>query len=119
MAQIPQADPGKVCPFNGKDTSKVCHKCPMWIQVRGTNPQGGEVDHWNCSLAWMPMLMIENSQQQRQTAAAVESFRNVVAEGNRQTAATLASAIAATANMAVQIRDGSQARVIESPKGEG
>jgi hypothetical protein len=30
----------------------------------------------------MPMLMIENSQQQRQTGAAVESFRNEMVKNN-------------------------------------
>ncbi len=51
--------------------------CAWFIQVRGTNPNTGkEVDEWACAIAWMPMLMIENSQQQRQTGAAVESFRN-------------------------------------------
>jgi hypothetical protein len=33
-------------------------------------------------MAWMPMLMIENSQQQRQTGAAVESFRNEMVKTN-------------------------------------
>jgi hypothetical protein len=33
-------------------------------------------------MSWMPMLMIENSQQQRQTGAAVESFRNEMVKGN-------------------------------------
>lgn len=86
MAQIPQADAGKICPFNGKDTSKVCHKCPLWIQVRGKDPQSEkEIDHWACSLAWMPMLLIENSQMQRQTGAAVESFRNEMVSRNDAT----------------------------------
>jgi len=30
----------------------------------------------------MPVLMIENSQQQRQTGAAVESFRNEMVKSN-------------------------------------
>ncbi len=30
------------------------------------------------AVTWLPVLMIENSQQQRQTGAAVESFRNEV-----------------------------------------
>jgi hypothetical protein len=30
-------------------------------------------------MAWVPILLIENSAQQRSTAAAVESFRNEVA----------------------------------------
>lgn len=56
--------------------------------VRGKHPQTGEeVDEWNCAMTWLPVLLIENSQQQRQTGAAVESFRNEVvktAEANRE-----------------------------------
>ena len=92
MSQIPQADPGSVCPFNGKDTSKVCHKCPMWIKVVGKNPQSNEVyDKWICSFAIMPILTIENSQQQRQTGAAVESFRNEMVNSNESTLRLVAS----------------------------
>ena len=41
------------------------------------NPNTGEeVDDWSCAVTWLPSLMIENSQQQRQTGAAIESFRN-------------------------------------------
>lgn len=47
------------------------------MKVRGNNPNTGEeIDDYGCSIAWLPVLMIENSQQQRQTGAAVESFRN-------------------------------------------
>lgn len=47
------------------------------------NPNtGAEVDEWGCSIAWLPVLMIENSQQQRQTGAAVESFRNEMVKAN-------------------------------------
>jgi hypothetical protein len=52
----------------------------MWMLVRGKNPNTGqEVDQWNCSFAFLPMLMIENSQQARGVGAAVESFRNEMA----------------------------------------
>jgi predicted Ser/Thr protein kinase len=52
-------------------------KCEWFTQVRGENPNTGEqVDEWGCAVTWLPMLLIENSQQQRQTGAAVESFRN-------------------------------------------
>ena len=33
-------------------------------------------------MSWMPILMIENSQQQRSTGAAVESFRNEMVRAN-------------------------------------
>lgn len=49
--------------------------------VRGKHPQtGADVDEWGCAMSWLPVLLIENSQQQRQTGAAVESFRNEVAK---------------------------------------
>jgi hypothetical protein len=88
--QIPHADEGRNCPFNGKDMSEVCHRCPLWIQVRGVNPNTGEsIDRWDCSFALLPTLLIENSQMQRQTGAAVESFRNEMVKANRNHAADL------------------------------
>lgn len=59
------------------------HRCAWYIEVHGTNPNTGDVvKDWACSMAWMPMLMIENSQQQRSTGAAVESFRNEMVKAN-------------------------------------
>lgn len=53
------------------------------MKIRGNNPNTGEeVDEWGCAIAWMPLLMIENSQQQRSTGAAVESFRNEMVKAN-------------------------------------
>jgi hypothetical protein len=79
--QVPRSTSTNVCPFNGKQMKSVCHKCPLWINVKGADPQTGEtVDRWNCSWAWMPMLLVENSNMQRQTGAAVESLRNRQAE---------------------------------------
>jgi hypothetical protein len=43
---------------------------------------GNQVDEYQCAIAWMPMLLIENSGQQRQTGAAVESFRNEMVKAN-------------------------------------
>ena len=53
------------------------------MQIRGKNPNTGEdTDEWGCSMAWLPVLMVENSQQQRSTGAAVESFRNEMVKAN-------------------------------------
>jgi hypothetical protein len=72
---------GTFCPLIKEDCIQI--KCSWFAQVRGINPNTGkEVDEWGCSIAWMPMLMIENSQQQRQTGAAVESFRNEMVKAN-------------------------------------
>lgn len=58
-------------------------KCRKWVQLMGHNPNTGEqINKWDCVDSIIPHLMIENSQQQRQTAAAVESFRNEMVEAN-------------------------------------
>ena len=70
------------CPLNSFQPCKEL-ECAWFMKVVGTNPNTGkEVDEWGCSMAWLPMLMIENSQQQRQTGAAVESFRNEMVKAN-------------------------------------
>jgi hypothetical protein len=70
-----QLKPGTLCPLIGENCRGL--ECSWYTQVRGNNPQTGEeVDEWGCAVTWLPVLLIENSQQQRQTGAAVESFRN-------------------------------------------
>lgn len=74
---------GKYCPLIKKDCIGL--QCSWFTQIRGTNPNTGEpVDEWGCAITWMPFLMIENSQQQRFTSAAVESFRNEVVDANQK-----------------------------------
>lgn len=70
------------CPLDG---FKPCRQldCAWFMKVRGSNPNTGEeIDDYGCSIAWLPVLMVENSQQQRQTGAAVESFRNEMVKAN-------------------------------------
>lgn len=79
MKQIPHGPDHLYCPFWRKRMSAVCHTCPQWVQLRGTNPNTGEVvDSWQCALAALPMLLIENAQQSRQNGAATESMRNEI-----------------------------------------
>lgn len=70
------------CPLDG---FKPCRQleCAWFMKIKGKDPQSEkEIEEWRCSIAWMPMLMIENSQQQRGTQAAVESFRNEMVKAN-------------------------------------
>jgi len=70
------------CPLDG---FKPCRQleCAWFMKIKGKDPQSEkEIEEWGCSIAWMPMLMIENSQQQRSTSAAVESFRNEMVKNN-------------------------------------
>jgi len=71
------------CPLIGEECMKL--KCEWFTQVRGKNPQTNQdVDEWGCAVTWLPMLLIENSQQQRQTGAAVESARNESVRDNEE-----------------------------------
>lgn len=57
--------------------------CWKWIQIQGANPNTGEeMNTCKCADAWKPLLLVENSQQQRQTGAAIESFRNEMVKAN-------------------------------------
>lgn len=70
------------CPLNNFKPCKQTD-CAWFVQMRGTNPNtGADVDEWACAMAWLPLLLLENSQQQRQTGAAVESFRNEMVRAN-------------------------------------
>ena len=49
----------------------------------GKDPQtNADIEDWRCAISWFPMLLIENSQRQMQTGAAVESFRNEMVKSN-------------------------------------
>jgi hypothetical protein len=75
-------EPKSNCPL---DNFNPCRQldCAWFIKVVGKNPNtGAEVEDWGCAMAWLPILTIENSQQQRQTGAAVESFRNEMVKNN-------------------------------------
>jgi len=68
---------GKPCIEDGTVVEGELHACRFWIKIVGKHPQtGAEIDHYDCAFTWMPILLIENTQKQRETGAAVESFRN-------------------------------------------
>jgi hypothetical protein len=70
------------CPLDG---FKPCRQleCAWFMKLVGKNPNtGADVEDWGCAMAWLPILTIENSQQQRSTGAAVESFRNEMVKNN-------------------------------------
>jgi hypothetical protein len=76
---------GKFCPLVKGDCKQL--ECLFFTQLRGMNPNTGDpVDEWGCAITWIPFLLVENSQMQRQTGAAVESFRNEVVRTNEAAA---------------------------------
>lgn len=81
-----------ICPLNGQFCSSGVRKdfpedattgqkftCRWWVHVAGEDPQTRkQIDHFDCSLSWMPILMIENSQMTRFVAASVDKTANEV-----------------------------------------
>ncbi len=87
-------DPKIRCPATGftKSCRSIVSKfdCPKFVKISGVNPNDGQpVDKFGCVDSFLPMLLIENSQQQRQTGAAVESFRNEMVKANNNTLAVM------------------------------
>ena len=89
MMQLKQ---GTFCPLIKKDCIGI--QCNWFTQIRGNNPNtGSEIDEWGCAIAWLPIMLIENAQQQRQTGAAVESFRNEMVKANDSSISILKKAV--------------------------
>lgn len=77
---------GEECVEDGAIRNGELVTCRFWVHVLGKDPQTGkDVDNADCAFAWTPILLIENSQQQRSTGAAVESFRNEMVKANEGT----------------------------------
>lgn len=71
------------CPLNSFEPCKQL-ECAWFVKLTGQDPNTGKsIDEFGCAMAWMPMLLIENAQQSRQTGAAVESFRNEIVKQNQ------------------------------------
>jgi hypothetical protein len=78
----------KHCPLY----KEACHEhtCRWYIQLMGSHPQTGvALTEWGCAVEWLPILMIEQSKEVRQSAAAIESFRNESVNNAQQIAAAL------------------------------
>ena len=72
-----------ICPL----IRKACieNRCRFWVHITGEHPQtGAKMDHFDCSMAWLPVLLVENSRRATGTTAAVESLRNEVTQRQDQ-----------------------------------
>lgn len=92
------------CPLNGFEPCKEL-ECAWFMKVNGANPNTGEqIEEWGCAMAWMPILLIENSQQQRQTGSAVESFRNEMVKANQVSQQVLLAAMQQSGSKIIEVQ---------------
>ena len=79
----------KTCPQNGEPcvdgfrpdfkphTDGKIYACRWWTAVKGKDPQSETIlDFYDCSVPWMPVIGIEQSQMTRQNTATMQDFRN-------------------------------------------
>jgi hypothetical protein len=67
----------KTCPFLNKDC--IEDKCMFWTKLIGEDPQTRQpYDQWSCAIAWLPVMLVENSQMTRQGTSTVQEFRSEV-----------------------------------------
>lgn len=72
-----------ICPL----LKKACieNRCRFWIHVTGKHPQSGaSLDHFDCAVAWLPVLLVDNARHTVGVQAAVESMRNEVIQRQDQ-----------------------------------
>lgn len=93
------------CPLNNFEPCKQLD-CAWFMKVVGQDSNtGNQVDEYGCAVSWLPVLMIENSQQQRSTGAAVEDFRNEMVRANQSSHKVLVASISSEADKIKMIGD--------------
>ena len=103
----------KSCPLG----HSPCSACLWNVRLRGQNPQTGqEVDTESCAIAILPLLMIENSNQQRQTAAAVESARNALTGTLSRAVGAIVSTIDTQVPLRVKTVSGEEMEALCEPR---
>lgn len=103
---------GSYCPLIKKDCIGL--QCAWFTRVQGYDINtGNQVDDYQCAIALMPMLLIENSGQQRQTGAAVESFRNEMVVANENSQKILLASLAAKTEQTKTIESAPSATTVK------
>jgi len=107
---IPRGPEGLDCPLTlshplgAKPMSKVCHKCPLWMHIRGKNPNTGEeIDRWSCALAQLPVMMVEQAQATRFAEGAINELRKEQDAKHEEAKKYTAASIRATQKVAEAI----------------
>jgi len=98
-------EPKANCPL---DNFNPCRQldCAWFMKIAGQDPQTGkDIDEWGCSMAWLPVLMIENSRQQHQTGAAVESFRNEMVRANENSQQVLLATAGLKDRVLIEVKE--------------
>lgn len=71
------------CPLLNKPC--IEHQCAFYTHVIGTDPQTeAHIDKFDCAIAWMPKLLIENTKTSIENNAEVNEIRKELSENRQQ-----------------------------------
>lgn len=80
-----------LCPII-KDTC-IKHQCAWYSHLIGNSPQtGAPIDEFGCAVTWLPILLIENSKEQRDCTKSIDMFRNEMVKANDSTLRVISAA---------------------------
>jgi hypothetical protein len=72
------------CPLAGECME---HGCAWYVLVQGQHPQtGAAVDRWDCAVAWLPLLLIENTKENRAAAVTLTQQHELARQSLRSSA---------------------------------
>ena len=72
----------KICPLLKEECLE--QGCNWYTHLTGANPQtGAEMDKFGCAVEWLPILLVETAKEVRHSRAAIEVFKNEMAEANK------------------------------------
>jgi len=68
-----------ICPL--LERTCIEHSCKWYKQLAGVDPNTGHpVDHFDCSIGWGPVLLIEMAQKINQMGAEISKLRSEVSK---------------------------------------
>jgi len=59
-------------------------RCKQYIELRGTDAQGKAHDKFDCSFAWVPILMLESARHNVNNTAAIDKLHNSMVTRQRE-----------------------------------
>ncbi len=78
------------CPLGAKceevktvDGRQIMYRCPWFKRLKGKNPQppGEPIDHWDCAMGWIPVLLCENTKEALGVCESVDKLRSEMMRG--------------------------------------
>ena len=107
----------KKCPFVGKKCLE--QGCEFWTHLLGKDPQSeATIDKFGCAVAFLPILLVENAQMSRHTAASVDKVANLT-NGVKGEINAMNRSFCNAAQAALEMKERENTRLLDAGNGNG